>query len=562
MKIKKYLGIIVPLLSSLVIVSCGENSLDSSKESTTTDTTSDTSTSLTNSEITEEIITPSTPSDNYRNYYEIFVRSFYDSNADKIGDLNGVTLKLDYIKNLGCNGIWLMPINTSNSYHKYDILDYYNVDKSYGTLEDLDNLIKECHARGIKLILDLVLNHSSLSHPYYTKAVLAHQKWLDGETLTSEEEKFKDFYSFYDTKEAIPGYLESPAYQVANHTFYVEDNFAKMPEFNFDSQYVRAEFRNIMKFYLDRGIDGFRLDAVKYYYLSQDSKNIAYLKELNEYVKSINPEAYIVGECWSGTSTIKSYYESGIDSFFNFDTSVTNSSGIIGVTSPYGRGIKSYYNLMLANDEISLGSGISAPFIDNHDTPRFTTTLPKLVAKSKFQYGCLSMFKGSTFTYYGDEVGMTGTNAGEEPDENVRLAMQWGEDKNLGNARSPDGITTSHYYYPSVKEQLSDDNSILSYYKKALYLRNRFPLISHGNTTLVEIVRDPSCELFVKKGDGEDALGIVYNCSSDTYQDVEFISKGFKNVVGQLVADKTLGYLSLNSDGSLHMPPYSIAILK
>jgi 1,4-alpha-glucan branching enzyme len=120
--------------------------------------------------IEEDLVSTNIIEDNYRNYYEIFVRSFNDSNMDLIGDLNGVTNKLDYIKDLGYNGIWLMPINPSDSYHKYDVNDYYSVDKTYGTIDDLKNLIDECHKRNIKLILDLVFNHSGKANPYFSKA--------------------------------------------------------------------------------------------------------------------------------------------------------------------------------------------------------------------------------------------------------------------------------------------------------------------------------------------------------------------------------------------------------
>ena len=154
--------------------------------------------------IEEDLVSTNIIEDNYRNYYEIFVRSFNDSDMDLIGDLNGVTNKLDYIKDLGYNGIWLMPINPSDSYHKYDVNDYYSVDKTYGTIDDLKNLINECHKRNIKLIIDLVLNHSGKANPYFSKACSAYDKYLKGLTLTAEEEKYKDFYVFYPTLKDVP----------------------------------------------------------------------------------------------------------------------------------------------------------------------------------------------------------------------------------------------------------------------------------------------------------------------------------------------------------------------
>ena len=153
--------------------------------------------------IEEDLTTTNIIEDNYRNYYEIFVRSFNDSDMDLIGDLNGVINKLDYIKDLGYNGIWLMPINPSGSYHKYDVDDYYAIDKSYGTLDDFKNLISECHKRNIKLIIDLVLNHSSKANPYFSKACRAYDKYLKGLTLTAEEEIYKDKELFEDIEYAL-----------------------------------------------------------------------------------------------------------------------------------------------------------------------------------------------------------------------------------------------------------------------------------------------------------------------------------------------------------------------
>ena len=288
--------------------------------------------------IEEDLISTNIIEDNYRNYYEIFVRSFNDSNMDLVGDLNGVTNKLDYIKDLGYNGIWLMPINPSDSYHKYDVNDYYSVDKSYGTIDDLKNLIKECHKRNIKLIIDLVLNHSGKANPYFKKACVAYNKYLKGLPLSSEEEKFKDFYVFYPNQTSVPSNVT--AYKAgADYEFYYEGNFSSnMPEFNCDSIYVKEEFKKIMKFYLDLGIDGFRLDAVKYFYLNNNSKSIDFLRWINTTVKEIKPDAYIVGECFDGYELVSSYYNSGIDSFFNFSTSVSCSSqsGVINGTNSEG----------------------------------------------------------------------------------------------------------------------------------------------------------------------------------------------------------------------------------
>ncbi|MCM1081821.1 MAG: alpha-amylase family glycosyl hydrolase, partial [Muribaculum sp.] len=163
----KILRGIAAVLAAALLCSCSRTEGSSEPESGDSNTTSPGSTVNTNYEYEHEL---NIIDDNYRNYYEIFVYSFYDSDGDGIGDLKGVTSKLDYIQDMGFNGIWLMPIMPSTTYHKYDVTDYYGIDPQYGTMADFDELVSECNKRGIKLILDLVLNHSSAQHEWFLNA--------------------------------------------------------------------------------------------------------------------------------------------------------------------------------------------------------------------------------------------------------------------------------------------------------------------------------------------------------------------------------------------------------
>lgn len=511
--------------------------------------------------IEEDLVSTNIIEDNYRNYYEIFVRSFNDSNMDFIGDLNGVTAKLDYIKDLGYNGIWLMPIHPSDSYHKYDVNDYYSVDKSYGTIEDLKNLIDECHKRNIKLIIDLVLNHSGKNNPYFSKACKAYDKYLKGLPLTAEEEDYKDFYVFYPDKTKVPSNVI--AYKAGtNYDFYYEGNFSSnMPEFNCDSLAVRKEFTNIVKYYLDMGIDGFRLDAVKYYHLNNNAKSIDFLRWLNTTVKSIKSDAYIVGECFDGYELINEYYNSGIDSHFNFSTSVAYAaqSGVINGTNPEGRGITAYYNSLIANQNIGNGQGIPAPFIDNHDMPRYTYQTN--LEKNKFTFGLLGMMNGTIFSYYGDEVGLYGTNKGNNNvDQNVRIPIKWGDFTNL-DCSVIEGVTNMVYPYPTVKEQLDDANSILNYYKKILLLRNQNPEIARGTIELIAKDNKDNKMLIISKTYNNSKIGIIFNFSEYENLNIDYRTYGFNKVVGQAVIDSSY-YVGEQKDGSIVIPPYSIVILK
>ncbi|MDE5715848.1 MAG: hypothetical protein K2I42_06955 [Anaeroplasmataceae bacterium] len=507
--------------------------------------------------ITEDLNTTNIIEDNYRNYYEIFVRSFYDSNGDGIGDLQGVIKKLDYIKDLGFNGIWLMPINESSSYHKYDVNDYYAIDSKYGTMEDLEQLIEECHKRDIKLIIDLVLNHSSSTNAMFTKAKRAHEKYLAGATLTEEEENYKDFYCFYDNKSDVPSV--KTVCQVPGKGYYYEANFSSnMPEFNCDNPAVREEFKKIIKFYLDKGIDGFRLDAVKYYYYESITKSIELLSQINQWVKEINPQAYVVGECWDNSEIIEKYYESGIDSFFNFSTSVSDPAGsIVNSLNLEGKMLNRYYEGLLSNVSMAK-SGIPAPFLCNHDMSRFTSSASE--NKTKFLYALLSMMNGSTFTYYGDEVGMIGSNAGNKPDQNVRIPMLWGE--GTGDCAELAGATEASYPYGTVLNQMNDPNSLYNFYKKCLLIRNQNPEIARGTVSLLEMDRDETKLLFIQKEYNGSKIGIIFNFSPYDNLNVDYLSKGFNQVVGQIVTNSKEQYIGLQKDKCILLPPYSIAIVK
>jgi glycosidase len=250
--------------------------------------------------------------DKYRTTYEVFVYSFSDSDGDGVGDIQGLIDKLDYIgdgdpetdTDLGCNEIWLMPISPSPTYHKYDVTDYKDIDPEYGTMEDFDELIKACHDRGIRVIIDQVYNHSSVEHPWFKDAA---EFLKDHPGITFENGNYSaSFYidcpklSYYNfANEQLAGYEPLPGTEY----FYEARFWSGMPDLNLDSDAVRREIADITGFWLEHGVDGFRLDAVTYYYTGNDSANIDFMTWLNDTVKSVNPDAYIVAESWTNSST-------------------------------------------------------------------------------------------------------------------------------------------------------------------------------------------------------------------------------------------------------------------
>jgi len=487
--------------------------------------------------------------DSYRNWYEIFVYSFFDTNNDGIGDLNGVTAKLDYIKEMGYNGIWLMPIHPSPTYHKYDVNDYYAIDPVYGTLDDLKNLVDEAHKRGIRVILDLVVNHTSVNNPWFTEAC----KYIRENGAPGG--KYGDFYNF---KQGSGG-----AYHSVSGTQYAYEGqfWSGMPDLNLDSEAVRAEIVNIMDYWLtEYDVDGFRLDAVTSYYTGNLQKNIDFLSWLNTESKKIKSDAYIVGEAWvTSDFQINRYYESGCDSFFLFTGSQAGGSIATAVKQSNAKALG---ELFISLQE-TYGDAILAPFLGNHDTMRPGSFMPG-EDNLKMAAGVLSMMNGGIFVYYGEEIGMI-SKGGNNSDPAKRIAMKW-QAKNIyeGHCYLPPENTPvdeTSYYYPSLEEQLADPGSIANYYKAAMELRNRFPSIARGTVEYFpEAGNNYVC--VIRKTYGDEQITIVFNLDSfDQELTLDLETLGCSELVSELCSSDEVA-IDYQGEGKFKMPPYSIAIFK
>lgn len=400
--------------------------------------------------------------DNYRNVYEIFVASFYDSDGDGCGDFNGITEKLDYIADMGYTGIWLMPIHRSPSYHKYDVIDYYSVDVRYGTMGDFENMVQEAHKRHINIIIDLVVNHTSNLNPWFLEAMKSHQQHTGS--------RYDYWYNFSDYPQF--GYADG------GQGVYYEARFTEsMPDLNLSNPEVRAEISNIMKFWLDKGVDGFRLDATTSYYTDDIEGNVEFLSWLNSEAKRMKSDCYIVGEAWTSDTIISKFYQSGVDSFFHF--SMAQGEGTLAQTVKVAKPATSYKAALGTINRIA-GEHIPAVFLDNHDTDRITGAIGRSkLNRLKFVYGLAGMTNGTLYTYYGTEIGMVGSRK----DENKRIAMLWDSDDTSNLCRNPEGTTQAEYVYPGVKQQLKDKESLLNYHKTINYWRNKYGAIARGEIT-------------------------------------------------------------------------------
>ena len=484
--------------------------------------------------------------DNYRNWYEVFVRSFFDTNNDGLGDFKGLEQKLGYIKEMGFNGIWLMPICQSNTYHKYDVVDYYTVDKEYGTNDDFKSMIKTAHEMGINVIVDLVLNHSSSANQWFKNATTALK---NGET-TGENAKYIEYYNFSTSEKT--GFRPVP-----NTSYYYECRFSdNMPDLNLDSQAVRAEIADIIEFWLtEMQVDGFRLDACTSYYTGNVSKNVEFLSFVNQTTKAIKPDAYIVGEVWEGTDAqIRAYYESGIDSCFTFTASQGDGKIRSAFSSLRSKPGEYFVDTLIDYQEV-YNVGSMAPFLCNHDTARAGKFL--IGDTIKMGAGLLSVMSGNVFVYYGDEIGMV--NANDEIDPTKRIAMYWQKGVYPGwTYMPPEGITVnaSSYVHPPVNEQQADPNSILNYYKQAMKIRNKHPEIARG--TIQKLASpDGNVGVMKKTWKGKSVI-IVINLSDYLSFNVDISGYG-SNL--RLLDTLNVNDASTLSGNTLTMQPYSIAIL-
>ena len=487
--------------------------------------------------------------DAYRNVYEIFPYSYCDSNGDGIGDLQGIISKLDYIHDTGFNAIWLTPVCPSPSYHKYDITDYESIDQSFGTLADYDQLVKEAHERNMKVYFDLVINHTSSSHPWFQKAAV-YLKQLGDNPVNPQDCPYVSYYNF--TKKKDTGYASLPGTD-----WYYEARFSDgMPDLNLDNENVRNEIRNIMQFWIDHKVDGFRLDAVTSYYTGQPEKNIQFLTWLNQTGKQMKPDLYFVGEAWTQQSEYASYYASGIDSFFDF--AAGDNDGLIAKTLKGDFGADDFVSYMAKEEEL-YGSYspayINAPFYTNHDMNRsagYYAGDDGTLTKEALAMNLL--MSGNAFLYYGDEIGMKGSGI----DENKRAPMYWSDDQTEDTCNGPAGMGKVTMKFPPLDQQEEDPLSIYSYVKQALLIRNAFPTIARGRTIVHDEINEEEYAVFERKAEGYPSVLIAINTSGEEEQ-IDLSKLNYKELSAVLTSDENkVTY----EDGILNLPAHAIVVME
>lgn len=431
----------------------------------------------------DESLTPVATTDMVGDYYHIFVGSFSDSDKDGIGDLQGIINRLDYLQDgkpesglgLGVDGIYLSPIHPSPSYHKYDVMNYEAIDRKFGDLATFDRLIEAAEARGLKIILDLVVNHTSRYHSWF---IAARNAVIAGDMSNP----YIDYYSIVRGSERKPGHTY---YLIAND-YYYEGNFSSdMPEINGNSLAVRQEWEDILAFWLNRGVAGFRLDAAKYIDLTNRQETLLFWDWFMTTAKSIKPDVYVVGEVWSSENEILPYYEY----FSNFDFGMSQYEGEIARTALSIQSIQSYFQYLTTNRlqlEAINSQAIMTPFLANHDMDRPAGYLSINDYRMHMAANLYLLSSGNAFIYYGEEIGMKGSRGTANTDANRRLAMLWGDQDTV---RNPVGTSYSDSLQTkeTVKSAKANPDSLYNHYKKLLAIKKAYPEIARGDYTTINL---------------------------------------------------------------------------
>ncbi|HEX3553433.1 MAG TPA: alpha-amylase family glycosyl hydrolase [Thermoanaerobaculia bacterium] len=455
-------------------------------------------------------------------FYEVFVRSFQDSDADGIGDFRGLTARLDYLQDLGVDALWLMPVFLSPSYHGYDTIDYERIEPGYGTGADFDKFLAEAHRRGIKVILDLVLNHTSNQHPWFVDAASSPksghrnwyvwrgddpgwtQPWGSGPTWHHNDKDGQYFYGIF---------------------------WGGMPDLNYDEPAVREEMKRIATHWLARGVDGFRLDASRHLFANgpgpmqnDQPQTHAYLKELAAAVRQAKPQAVMVGEnAADREDQIAPYFGStaqiagGDELPMSFDFPLAKEI-LDGVNAGEASGLGA--RLEEVNEAYPPGV-IDTPFLTNHDQTRLATQLGNDPAKLRLAAAILLTLPGAPFLYYGEELGLQNGPGG--PDPFKRTPMPWDATPNAGftTAAKPWFDLAPGWRTANVAAETGDPASLLSHYRRLIHLRHASPALRKGTLTVLSPTRTSTPVLAflrnVRDAPGERVL-VLHNLGTTEIQ--------------------------------------------
>lgn len=425
-------------------------------------------------------------------FYELLVRSYKDTDGDKSGDFKGVIEKLDYIKSLGITGIWLLPIHPSSEKAEgYDVTDYKNVNPEYGSMEDFKELIDKAHSKGIKIVIDFVLNHTSSNHPFFQEA------------LNDKKSKYRSWYHFSDKKHEGLMARYSVYYKEKGDTegYYYARFVKTKPDLNYGNPEVVEYMKSVMKYWIDLGVDGFRYDAISLLCEDKDKiennpDNFIVMKELKKFIDDNykDREIFIVAEA---ASEQKKYIKKDMmDAVFNLKLNNNIIRYVKNQTPVTDNGTN------LIADEVrkifkDIGEDNSATWgtlLSNHDTyvgNRPFQQLGQDTKKTKLAASLYLTLPGIPFVYYGEEIAMD-TFVGSKSDKWLRNCMIWDQSKNYGFTNASNGWNMLNADNDDINKsfnvtaQENDPESVLNHYKKLINIRNDNAALSLGDFESIE----------------------------------------------------------------------------
>jgi len=444
-------------------------------------------------------------------FYEVFVRSFQDTDGDGVGDFKGLTQRLDYLNDgdpktttdLGVDALWLMPMLESPSYHGYDVTDYEKVEKDYGTEADFDAFLAAAHARGIKVIIDLVLNHTSNQHPWFQ------------ESKSSKTSPKRDWYVWSDTDLGW-GRPWDPGARTWHKTptgYYYGLFWEGMPDLNWRNPEVRAEARRVAEKWLARGVDGFRLDAIRHLVeegpgpgQSSSPETLTYVYEFAQAVRKAKPDAYLVGEVWADVDEAAEYVGKdlqGLTAMFDFQLA---DAAVKAATAADASSLET----CLENaQKVYPKGGIDAPFLTNHDMKRVGSVAGGDRAKLGLAAAVLLTLPGTPYLYYGEEIGLM--NGLGSDDEFKRTPMRWD-----GSALA--GFTTGKPWFRfspapadgNVGAETGDPASLLSRYRTLIRARKASAALARGDAVVLPRAQGGRVVAWLRRS-GDEVVLVAHN---------------------------------------------------
>ncbi|WP_084164104.1 alpha-amylase family glycosyl hydrolase [Rheinheimera texasensis] len=399
-------------------------------------------------------------------FYQIWPRSFADSNGDGTGDFNGIAQKLPYLADLGVNALWLTPMFEAPSYHGYDFTEFYQVETDYGSQQEFKALIDAAKAKNIRIILDLVINHISDQHDWFKRSAAGEAPYKDY-FIWRKDLPTDGWGPAWDASKTDPKVVWH--YHEGRKEYYYAAFGASQPDLNLTHPDVIAEMKKMAKYWLDLGVAGFRLDAVRYAIetgpdgQADTAETIEYWKDFTQYVKSVQPDAMLVGEAWADLPVAAKYAGDGkaLDAGFDFEFGykvLELLQGNGGVKAEFGTmntaGATATEQPLQANFNARKAAGVPmgyfSPFLTNHDQPRIGWQLQGDQAKAKLAAAMLLTSPGSTYLYYGEEIGLSQASDAEHIQR--RAPMLWDQSPQAGFTTAASSWVQSDQLFPPQRE--------------------------------------------------------------------------------------------------------------